>query len=596
MATASEKKWESVLKELPSSKIYAKFDDDGVSNYTCSHCNVGDAFKNKYVGLEDFCKKFEKSLKHISKPRVTIETRIIDRTHRTDTALGDGGALGNGRAGSTDDPRVTIEAGDTSKAGGIAKAPGTDKTLGADKAPGIVEPGETNGLEEKNKTEEIGNFKDNCLFLKYWLFDELNKMNKSKWTNLNIIPVIDKLNYIQYYLNTSPKINICHNNYYEYTDYSEEEKVLYDYFKDFDSIEKYINSVNNKEETFLDYINNINEIYKKKKDEDYCCDKNYDLCYSYFHCDPKYDPSNLLLMLDNKVKKPTEKASDKSVPNSDTPPNTNPFNTKYRTTIHNVKCLINYGARNDGYAFLSCYNIGKGYQNVEHIFTPTEKEKKKASEDPGKDIEVSKDKEQKTSELLAIDVSKSQSAASNNGGRVATSTSPKIGIPESLKGYTFIGEYVRKEAKENYGIYQLGRRVAQLFSGIGNTHNVGNAEIKVNCSNSRIEEGKLICVNLQDGKEEYVYEKGIITGSNSSSAAFSTGMFNQEFQSNLLDTDYFRIGSVATLLLGFSFVFFLYFKVYTNYISKYKHILFGICIFIMNYPHDVLHIYYFFFI
>ncbi|KMZ87217.1 hypothetical protein PVBG_04002 [Plasmodium vivax Brazil I] len=470
MAAAPETNLEGVLKELPSSKIYAKFNNDtGVQNYTCSHCETCSALKSNYDGLEDFCKKFEKSLKHISKLKVTIEA-------------GSGTAAGSATvAGTSNEP------------------------------------------EGKNKPEEIGNFKDNCLFLKYWVFDE---MKNGKWKNLNIIPVIDKLNYIQYHLNKNHSINVCHNNYYEYKNYSEEEKVLYDYFKDFDAIEKHINSVKKEEKTFCEYINKIIEIYKKKKDENHCCHKNYDLCYSYFQCDPKYDPSNLLLMLDNKVKKLTQEASSEGESSSGTEPKTNPFNTKYRTTIHNVKCLINYGARNDGYAFLSCYNIGKGYQNVEHIFTPTEEEEKKmASEDAGKDIEVSEDKEQTGSELLTTDVSKSQSAASDKGGRVAKSTTPKIGIPESLKGYTFLGEYVRREAKENYGKYQLGRRIAQLFSGIGNTNNAGNTEIKVNCSNSRIKEGKLICVNLQDGKEEYVYEKGIITGSNSSSAAASSGIY-----------------------------------------------------------------------
>ncbi|CAI7722529.1 PIR protein [Plasmodium vivax] len=500
MATASEEKWEGVLKELPSSKIYAKFNNDtGVKDYTCIHYKICEEIKNNYDGLENFCKKFEKSLNDISKPKVTTA------------------------AGSAN------------------------------------EEGGTHGPAGKDKPEEIGNFKDNCLLLKYWVFDEINKMKNNKGTNVNIIPVIDKLDHIQYYLNKKNNKNVCHNNYYEYTNYSKEEKMLYEYFKDFDAIKNYINSVKKEEKTFREYINKIIEIYKKKKDENHCCHKNYDLCYSYFQCDPKYDPSNLLLLLD-KVKKLTQKASDESGQTSDTEQNANPLTTKYRTTIHNVKCLINYGARNDGYAFLSCYNIGKGYPNVEHIFTPTEEEKKKASEELGKDPKVSEDNEQARSELLAQDDSKLQSAASDKGGRVAKSTTPKIGIPESLKGYTFLGEYVRREAKENYGKYQLGRRIAQLFSGIGNTNNAGNTEIKVNCSNSRIKEGKVICVNLEDKEEKYVYENGIITGSNSSSAAASSGMFNQEFQSNLLDTDYFRIGSVPTLLLGFSFVFFLYFK------------------------------------
>ncbi|KMZ79012.1 hypothetical protein PVIIG_00404 [Plasmodium vivax India VII] len=483
MATASEEKWEGVLKELPSSKIYAKFNDvTGVKDYTCIHCEIDNEFKNKYDGLEEFCKKFEKSLKLISKPKVTIEA-------------GSGTAAGSGAA---------------SESGAAAVS--------------ATMSGKVNKPAGKDKTEEIGNFKDNCLFLKYWVFDEISKMNNDDLTNLNIIPVIDKLNYIQYHLNKKSEINICHNNYYEYINYSKEEKMLYEYFKDFDAIEKYINSVNNEESKFITYINNIKGIYKKKKDKEHCCDKNYDLCYSYFQCHPKYDPSNLLLLLD-KVKKLTQKASDESGQTSDTEQNANPLTTKYRTTIHNVKCLINYGARNDGYAFLSCYNIGKGYPNVEHIFTPTEEEKKKASEELGKDPKVSEDNEQARSELLAQDDSKLQSAASDKGGRVAKSTTPKIGIPESLKGYTFLGEYVRREAKENYGKYQLGRRIAQLFSGIGNTNNAGNTEIKVNCSNSRIEEGKLICVNLQDEDEKYVYENGIITGSNSSSAAASSGIY-----------------------------------------------------------------------
>ncbi|GAB69477.1 CYIR protein [Plasmodium cynomolgi strain B] len=498
---------EKLSKVLPSRKIYAIFNDDSEdSKDNCIYCKIDDAFKNTYDGLEVFCKKFEKSLKHIFDLNV------------------------NTAAGST------------------------------------------NGPAEKDTPEEIDNFKDNCLFLKYWVFHEINKM-KNKWMNLNIIPVIDKLNYIQYHLNASRKINVCYNNYNEYINYSEEEKVLYEYFKDFDAIKNYINSVNNKDH-FLDYINKIKK-FTRKKDEEHCCHINYPLCYSYFQCHPKYDPDNLLHLLNSKVEKPTPIESGKIGSNNDTGKTTKPGKKEYRTTIHNVKCLINYGARNEGYAFVSCYNIGKGYPNVEHIFTPTEEEIKKASEETQNHNNVSKDKEQKGSQILYNDDLKSQSEASNTGGTVVKTTSPKIGIPESLRGYTFLGEYVRRNAGEKYGKYQLGRSVAQLFSGIGNTHNRGNTEVNVNCSNSRIEKGNLKCINLEDENEKYKYENEIIKRSNSSSEDVNTGVFNEESQYNLLDTEYFRIASVATLFLGFIFVFFLYFKVYTNYISKYKHALFS---------------------
>ncbi|KMZ91854.1 hypothetical protein PVMG_00727 [Plasmodium vivax Mauritania I] len=284
MAAAPETNLEGVLKELPSSKIYAKFNNDtGVQNYTCSHCETCSALKSNYDGLEDFCKKFEKSLNDISKPKVTTA------------------------AGSAN------------------------------------EEGGTHGPAGKDKPEEIGNFKDNCLLLKYWVFDEINKMKNNKGTNVNIIPVIDKLDHIQYYLNKKNNKNVCHNNYYEYTNYSKEEKMLYEYFKDFDAIKNYINSVNNEEIKILSYINYIKAIYKKKKDEDHCCDKNYDLCYSYFQCDPKYDPDNLLPMSKDKVEKHTEKALDESVPSGDKQQNTNPLKKEYRTTIHNKKkkkCLL----------------------------------------------------------------------------------------------------------------------------------------------------------------------------------------------------------------------------------------------------------------
>ncbi|EUD63819.1 hypothetical protein C922_05800 [Plasmodium inui San Antonio 1] len=81
-------------------------------------------------------------------------------------------------------------------------------------------------------------------------------MKNSKGRNLNIIGLIDELDYILCHLSKNCEGDVCHNN--------------------FDVVKNYINSGNNKENRVLDFMNSMKKIFREENNEDYCCDRKYE--------------------------------------------------------------------------------------------------------------------------------------------------------------------------------------------------------------------------------------------------------------------------------------------------------------------------------
>ncbi|EDL43437.1 variable surface protein Vir22/12-related [Plasmodium vivax] len=142
--------------------------------------------------------------------------------------------------------------------------------------------------DSKNKTKEH-NVK--ALDLIYWILDELRKYSKSNSRNTNVINKIVS------------EGNSIYNKKYSYAlfyDYkfdleeSRKEKLLHDYFKNYEQIKS---CENNMCETYYKYVSYIRDIYYEH--QLFCLESKCD----YFIHNPKYDPNDVLSKLEECIGK-----------------------------------------------------------------------------------------------------------------------------------------------------------------------------------------------------------------------------------------------------------------------------------------------------
>ncbi|GAB69915.1 hypothetical protein PCYB_006640, partial [Plasmodium cynomolgi strain B] len=203
-----------------------------------------------------------------------------------------------------------------------------------------------------------------------------------------------------------------------------------------------------------------------KKNKEHCCDLEYRQHYDhYFNCKPEYDPNHLLLKFkvireipEKKVhvteakkkslgpsgsgEDSTEESDKYDIVYPDVPIGWNKRRNKHRTKLHNVKCLVNYVDRKDGYALVSCYNIGKKYPNVENIFRPTKEEDEfyaKIKEEKGVRGRVTTRGDSEDSVHSEPGVTETSAEIRNKYGNSATPKSKiHVGIPIYLQGYSLL--------------------------------------------------------------------------------------------------------------------------------------------------------------
>ncbi|GAW78860.1 variable surface protein [Plasmodium gonderi] len=151
-----------------------------------------------------------------------------------------------------------------------------------------------------------------CTHFIYWMYDEIRKLIKNNdstghdirnHTNFNNIRerIIKKKNmYVCLYLYEGGKF-----------DEWKEEKDLYDYFENYETLYRKINSDNNECHNYIKYLNYIYNLYKKHSVVEKCCtDYKYgwESC-DYFKCDYAYHPLNLLSKLNCEGNKYAQKES-----------------------------------------------------------------------------------------------------------------------------------------------------------------------------------------------------------------------------------------------------------------------------------------------
>ncbi|KNA01342.1 variable surface protein Vir22/24g [Plasmodium vivax North Korean] len=208
------------------------------------------------------------------------------------------------------------------------------------------------------------NENDRCLYLIYWTYEEIKKIHNDsikRMYEVPFFPVILKVaNDINYQLTGNDildksegihkkfkekatsirkliekekpqNLNIVdfnklskeeYVNNYEFTDYKPcfyyfdcnldecgEMRDLFDYFKNYNSIENKIPTIGNDHQTYCEYVSYINTLYDKYIEQ--CCscyhnsDECTDECPHYFKCDQKYSPDNLYSKLNCKKEIPS---------------------------------------------------------------------------------------------------------------------------------------------------------------------------------------------------------------------------------------------------------------------------------------------------
>ncbi|KMZ89578.1 variable surface protein Vir24 [Plasmodium vivax Brazil I] len=215
------------LKDLPSSKIYKKFNDTNNTDNSDGNC-AGVKSYNGNDEVKNLCKKFEKNSKEL------------------DTLVG------------------------------------------------------------KDVIQET-----RCSYLTYWIYDEIRKqLNKSSYNNHrnSIINELDeasfKIFYSLIYSNHGCQINI-EDKFEEW----KEEKILYDYFKNCDTIIEYAKD-KSKCTDYYNYVNSIKKYYNKKKVNESCCYSRVFECKEFFNCEEKYDPDVILSKLKCDGDHSTEKTAE----------------------------------------------------------------------------------------------------------------------------------------------------------------------------------------------------------------------------------------------------------------------------------------------
>ncbi|KNA02214.1 hypothetical protein PVNG_05537 [Plasmodium vivax North Korean] len=219
-----------------------------------------------------------------------------------------------------------------------------------------------------NKLSELAStvkYRDRCLYYKYWIYDQIWK--ESNTAGNNVGSVINKYLSIQDTVTKSLKKYYCpyyfhRRNLTELNEFHEE-KYLYEYFKNYNTLKYKISASNDNEETYSKYLEYIKDIYIKHKN-DSCCDY-YGLignCYHYFKCEEDYNPNNLLCKLKKNKDSSGCNSENKGLSGSDIQRN-GPEDSNLDKGIKPQYFSCKEIKSSEGVPFLSCFVLRTRSQN-----------------------------------------------------------------------------------------------------------------------------------------------------------------------------------------------------------------------------------------
>ncbi|SCO71181.1 VIR protein [Plasmodium vivax] len=278
-------KYETVLKDLPAYQIYEKLNNTVDKDKYCIDCKKLKELESNYPGIYQFCKKLARNLRTNLSYIKSLEKNVNDRCLYL--------------IYWTYEEIKNIYKGNKKR---IYEIPFFHEIF---KVAHDINY-QLTGNDILDKSEDIHNkFKEK--------FKSTRDKLKSKHANKPYESYIDELN------NESKER--FYNNYV-FTDYKPcfyyfdcnldecgEMRDLFDYFKNYSSIESKKSNIGDKRKIHCEYISHINTLYDKYIEQCCSCYHNSnectDECPHYFKCDQKYNPDNLYSELNCKKEIPS---------------------------------------------------------------------------------------------------------------------------------------------------------------------------------------------------------------------------------------------------------------------------------------------------
>ncbi|SBT83194.1 PIR protein [Plasmodium ovale] len=161
-----------------------------------------------------------------------------------------------------------------------------------------------------------------CLHYKNWVYHKIWTLITTKAEYENTEKIIKQFVDIQTKKNIpkDKEERVCHY-YFNFNDFIElnarkEEKDLYDYFKNYYTIENKIPENMEEKKKYNDYLEYIYKLYKVHKIGWKCCDDSGidPLCTHYFKCEVEYNPKDLIDILNGTSRETIEKKYE-NIPN-----------------------------------------------------------------------------------------------------------------------------------------------------------------------------------------------------------------------------------------------------------------------------------------
>ncbi|GAB65084.1 VIR-like CYIR protein [Plasmodium cynomolgi strain B] len=234
-------------------------------------------------------------------------------------------------------------------------------------------------LKELPTIESIGkNAHDACLSVTYWFYYELNKIlgkqgysaHRERIIN-SFIDVESKIYNELLNANNKDKCPIEVKTNFEK---KKEEKILYDYFNNYNTI-FHCNNSSNKEKC-SEYCKYVNEIYKKYiENQKKCCGINYLNCGDYFKCNGKYNPLILLNKLNCDIGEEGERLTEKQIRESQENYGNSDLIRSLRYNI--FKCNMVKDDYGSSIGFCSVFPSSKySFENVDNLHFSEEEDEK----------------------------------------------------------------------------------------------------------------------------------------------------------------------------------------------------------------------------
>ncbi|SBT72183.1 PIR protein [Plasmodium ovale] len=163
-----------------------------------------------------------------------------------------------------------------------------------------------NFKDVSNFRSRFESHKDADSYLSYWIYDEIRKIFSTNNKPSNVPLAEQFLNVMNNVYKKSNGGRLFDASYNYELETMREEKILFDYFVNFNNFISNIKTDNHKCNKYCDYVSYVKSLYDKHKYlDDYDCCLYHD-CYDYFKCDAEYEPDKVLTILKEEAEEPAK--------------------------------------------------------------------------------------------------------------------------------------------------------------------------------------------------------------------------------------------------------------------------------------------------